>query len=413
MKKKYNNVNVYEASKERIRQLYMQFDTVVVAFSGGKDSTAALNVTIEVAREMGKLPVKTVFFDEECINFETIEFAERTMQRPEVEMYWYCVNIKHRNACSNLEPFWWSWDPTKKDLWVRPMPAHAITKIKGFNGIEQDEKTGIPYAFKCLFQDKELGKVVIVTGIRSSESLRRYRIMATRENDNYITAPGGGKLKNLTNAHPIYDWSAEDVWIAVSKFGWDYNVSYDMFNKTTMNNRLSAQRICAPFGEEPIRGLWIYKECFPAYWAKLCTRVKGVGAAVRYANTPIYSVGMKKPPEGLTWYQYTELALENYNDAEYKIVKKNIDDLIDMHYKKSTLDITEDTPDVISGVSWKFLCKIAIKGDFKQRIAGTASSNSEKTQKNLGLTFAEAVMKFGTKKYQRICKEKYPEFFNQ
>ena len=125
--KEFQEQNVYDAAKERIRYLYQRFDHVVVSFSGGKDSTALLNVTIEVARELGRLPVRTVFFDEEAIHPPTIEYVERTRQRPEVEMEWYCLEFKHRNACSNEEPFWYCWDSEKQDLWVRPIPENVIT----------------------------------------------------------------------------------------------------------------------------------------------------------------------------------------------------------------------------------------------------------------------------------------------
>jgi len=76
-KKKNIDIDVYTKTIERINYLYDRFDNIVVSFSGGKDSTAVLNCTIEVARKRNKLPVKAVFFDEEAIHPPTIEYVDR------------------------------------------------------------------------------------------------------------------------------------------------------------------------------------------------------------------------------------------------------------------------------------------------------------------------------------------------
>lgn len=291
-KKEYMGISVYEATKMRLRNIYKQFDTVVFSFSGGKDSTASLNMGIEVARELGKLPIKVVHFDEEVITPPTVDYVNRVSKLPEVELYWFCVELRHRNACSNLEPYWWSWDRDKKDKWVRPLPAQAITSIKGFNGKEKKKstKTGIAAALKYLFTDaKKYGKVCFVTGIRTEESLMRYTLVSQNKHDNYIN---NNDSPNQFTAHPIYDWSSNDVWLAVKKFDWDYNKTYDVFNLTeNYHNKLLKQRICAPYGEEPLRNLDSYRECFPQFWAKLSERVEGVGSASRYANTNFIQLG--------------------------------------------------------------------------------------------------------------------------
>lgn len=54
MVKIFSEKTVYEASKERINYLFDEFEDIYVSVSGGKDSTVALNVTLEVARERGR-----------------------------------------------------------------------------------------------------------------------------------------------------------------------------------------------------------------------------------------------------------------------------------------------------------------------------------------------------------------------
>ena len=55
--KYYSKENVYEASKRRIRELFEDFPNVVVAFSGGKDSVVVFHLALEVAEELGRLPL--------------------------------------------------------------------------------------------------------------------------------------------------------------------------------------------------------------------------------------------------------------------------------------------------------------------------------------------------------------------
>lgn len=391
LKKQVNkSTNVLDASLERIRYIFNRFDKVAVSFSGGKDSTVVLNLTLMVAKELGKLPLRVLFFDEEAIHPTTIDYVERVRNTEGVALEWYCLPFKHRNACSRKQPFWYCFNPDEEHLWVRQPPPFAIRTHPNFQwGMDIAEFS--PF---CL--EKSEGNVCILTGIRAAESMRRLRTVLKRKRENYINQQGDRGF--VYKAHPIYDWTAEDVWVGSHQFNWDYNRTYDIFDKVGVT--LHAQRVCQPYGEEPLRGLWLYAECFPEMWHKMLYRVKGVATAWRYANTELY-VTLKETPAGMSWKQYLEVVITNYNAEDQIAIRKNLNTLIRLHYKKSVLPISDDTPDPISGVSWKFLCKVAIKGDFKGRTQGSAQVEAEKQLKKLKIDYDEAVKRFGTPTHQQ------------
>lgn len=364
--KRYIEQNVLEAAIERIEYIYQNFDHVCVSFSGGKDSTALLNLTIMVAKRLNRLPVHAIFFDEEAIHPPTIEYVERVRQDPNVQLDWFCLPFKHRNACSSEQPWWYTWNPDKKDVWVREMPANVITEHPMF-------RKGMPVPdFAPRIQPLSRGKVAQLIGLRTQESLRRYRVVTSRIDDNYINMHA--KQKNVYNCYPIYDWSSKDVWRLVAEYGLDYNRTYDVFNRTGMHNKLLQQRVCPPFGEQPLQGLWLYQECFPQMWAKMINRVPGAATAARYAKTSLYN--SKTKPDQLTWEAYVTLLLKNSGDRA--ALRPIINKAIRAHYSKTDRPIPEKTPDIMSGASWKYIAMIAAKGDYKARYVTAMTTQSER-----------------------------------
>lgn len=382
-KKDYQDNNVFDETLNRIRYIYDRFDKVVVSFSGGKDSTAVLNTALIVAKERNRLPLDVVFFDEEAIHPTTIEYVERVANKEDVNLHWYCLQFKHRNACSNEEPFWYTWDESKKDLWVRDLPKNAITQHSKF-------KKGMSFQeFAPYLYDRTQGSVAMLTGIRTQESLRRYQVIAKKKNEAFINSKSEAG-QNQYRAFPIYDWSSEDVWLAVQKFDWDYNKTYDVFNQTKLYGDFLHQRVCPPYGEEPLRGLWIYAECFPDMWHKMINRVEGVATAWRYGNSELYS-SAKYKPEHLTWREYLNVIVDSYEHDAKNDVQKTINDYIKFHNKKSKNPIDEVEPHPISGISWQWLCRVSIRGDFKGRQGNALNQNATKQREKLGITLQEAI----------------------
>lgn len=367
---------VYELALERIRRVYALFDTVIVSFSGGKDSTAVLNLTIEVARELGKLPVRVVSFDEEAIAYETERYLRRVYNRPEVAFEWYCVPIKHRNACSSEEPYWYTWHPNDRDKWVRPMPPEALTDIPGYDGV--NNPSSIPTISTILSNDITLGRVCWLLGIRAAESVMRRRAVVRRTYDNYIVrvAQGDGwgspdvpVLTPQYKAYPIYDWSTDDVWTAPAKYGWDYSEAYDLMEMAGVSPH--AQRLAPPFGEQPMRDLYIWAECFPDIWDRLSERVPGARAGARYSTTELYAGGGQiAKPRSMPWEEYIAGLLEKHEDPNIRYkTARTIAGAIRAHYRVTTDPIAPRAPHPLSGLAWRQLAKLAERGDTKGRFS--------------------------------------------
>jgi predicted phosphoadenosine phosphosulfate sulfurtransferase len=358
LSKKMVDEDVLALGRQRVAHIFDKFDHVAVSFSGGKDSTVCLQLALEEAQKRGRLPLDVVFWDEEALPPECIEYMHRVAVMPGVALRWLCLPVKHRNACSRRSPFWNPWAPEDRDKWCYPLPPQAITELPGF------ARQTIPESNHLLY-DESLGSVGCIVGLRAQESIRRYRAVAHRTHDNYISQDQ--LAKHVFLCKPIYDWQTADVWTAPRQLGWDYNRCYDTMAKAGIPRH--AQRCCPPFGEEPLRGLWMYSQCWPDLWAKMSVRVPGSATAARYCRSPIYGFGEVLDvclPEGVSWQEAIGQALKRWRPEEAKDIAERLQAYI-RHHAKMTTDPLTERPHPKSGVGWGALLNTAVRGDLKLR----------------------------------------------
>jgi len=419
LKKDYQDYTCVEGAKKRIKYLYDSYDKVIVNFSGGKDSTAMLYITIEVAREIGRLPVECTYIDHEAEGLGTIKLLEEIHAMPEVDLHWYAVPFSLRNAGSMYAPLWYPWHPDEEQLWVRQKPDYAITEVEGHvfqTDPNYEHPDGLPFRANAVKNKLDFGEMVdlhrdnyikkgitaiSLVGIRAEESMARYTIMTRKKNECYLSGVD-------SIAYPIYDWNAHDVWKYTRETGLPYNTEYDTMNKGVNYMKLNKQRVGSIYAEESLRTLDHWREFYGDYWHKLLERAEGIKTAWRYCNHGLYTGTNIEKEDDVKWSEYTLALLSKMSPETRKLVKRSMRKIVKWHTNQTDYPIAEAEKDScpLTGISWEFLARIAIRGDSKERNLQKVPTLSMKARKRAGLTRDEAVNQFGTAEYIKRYYEK-------
>lgn len=303
-------MNVYEAAQQRIIYIFDEFDNIMVSFSGGKDSGVVLNMAIDEARKRGRR-LGVWFLDLEAWYKKTIEFIERMIDNNQdvVDAYWICLPMKSDNSLSYFQPFWTWWEPGKEDIWVRPMPKREDV-INLTNHRFPFYREGITFEEFVRHMGNWYGnggKIACLLGIRTQESLNRFRAMymdkATYKGHRWSTFITG----ETYNFYPIYDWTVDDIWTYNGKFEKDYNHLYDLFYKAGIS--IHKMRVDEPFGDTCKAGLNMFKVIEPDTWARVCNRVSGANMGALYNHNKMMNANYTLP-KGHTWKTFTEFLLD-------------------------------------------------------------------------------------------------------
>lgn len=195
--------DVLTEARKRMNHVYDVFDTVLVAFSGGKDSLVCLHLAREVALERGDdRPIKTIFRDEELIPDSVVDFVAQYRELDWVDLRWFCVPLESTKYILGTSERYVQWSPHRTH--VRPLPSWGITN----SDLGYDPELVLDqYTMDETAARGEKGKVGIVTGVRADESLMRFRAMTAKLSENYIN----GINKRISTCKPIFDWAENDV----------------------------------------------------------------------------------------------------------------------------------------------------------------------------------------------------------
>lgn len=322
MPKIYLDKDVYTAAKERISFIFDEFENIYVSFSGGKDSGVTLNICIDEARKRGR-KFGVLFMDLEAWYQKTIQFIERMFENNKDVLvpYWVCLPGESPNSLSYLEPTWIWWDKEKEPIWVRPMPKNPYV-INEENNPFDFYKKNMPFEEFIKYFGDWYGKgekTACLLGIRSAESLNRYRAVAMDKELYKGQIYSTKESEHTWNFYPLYDWTVEDIWTYNGKFHKDYNKLYDLFYKAGVS--IHKMRVDEPYGNEEKAGLSMFKVIEPETWAKVVNRVSGANFGNIYDGKKIMNAHYKLP-KNHTWKSFTKFLLATLppeTAANYKI----------------------------------------------------------------------------------------------
>ena len=440
MKREYLNENVYEALQRRLKFLFEEFDNIFVSFSGGKDSGLLLNLVLDFQK--AHYPDKRIGVfhqDFEAQYSATTEYVERTFARIEkdVEPYWVCLPMATRTALSSYEMYWYPWDNTKDDAWVRPMPQHEyVINIKNnpmttyrYRMHQEDLAKQFGRWYRIAHGDK---KTVCLLGIRADESLQRYSGFLNRKYGYKETCWISNQFKNVWVASPIYDWSTSDVWHANYTFQYDYNRLYDLYYMAGL--KPDQMRVASPFNDYAKDSLNLYRVIDPQIWVKLIGRVRGANFGAIYGRTKAMGYKNITLPAGHTWESYTRFLLatlparlrqsyikkfktsiefwhtvgggleeETIRELEehgYNIRRNGVSNYTVMKNSRIVFigkipDHTDDIKSTKDIPSWKRMCFCILKNDHLCRFMGFGLTRQQ-----------QKLVDVLKKKYSKVCDEK-------
>lgn len=365
------DMDVLTAAKERISWTFDNFEKICVSFSGGKDSTVMTHLVMEEARKRNR-KVALFFIDWEVQYQLTIDHVKRMfdMYADCIDPYWMALPIFGDSSVSQIEPSWVSWDKSKKDVWVRKQEPYMITDESkfpfyyyGIEFYEFIEKFNIWYGN---------GKpTACMVGIRTRESLNRYRALANRRKNKFDDKIYTTQVSDTVwNVYPIYDWKAEDDWTYLSKFGKCYNQIYDRFYQAGLS--VHQMRVDEPFCSEARASIWLYQVLEPQTWAKMVLRTAGANSASVYCKEMgnILGNGKVTLPPGHTWQSFAIYILDTMPESTSEHYKNKIAVYLRWYMTKKGypdgipdeadyyLETKKDVP------SWRKIVKTLLKNDY-------------------------------------------------
>jgi len=386
------DINVNQAAIERINYTLDNFEKVYLSFSAGKDSTVMLHLTMDEVKKRNR-KIGLMIVDLEGQYKLTIEHIEACIEeyKEYIDLFWVCLSLHLRNAVSVYEPFWKCWDAECKEDWIRPLPKQAISDANYFpffrDGMEFEEF--VPEFGEWYSEGK---KTACMVGIRSDESLNRYRTISSKTKETFNGLAYTTKVtENVFNVYPIYDWTTEDIWIYHAKNPLKRsNQLYELMLKAGVP--ISQQRICQPYGDDQRRGLWLFHLIEPETWSKVVARVNGANSGALYVNESGSITGYNTitKPSHHTWESFSILFLKSLPEKTQEHYLNKIY-TFNKWWKQRGYDggIPDESPYILESKkltpSWRRICKSLLRNDYWCKGLGFTQHKTAAYQKYLDL----------------------------
>jgi predicted phosphoadenosine phosphosulfate sulfurtransferase len=312
----YTENTVHDAALERIRYLFDEFEEVLVAFSGGKDSTVTFNLALMVAKEKNRLPLRVMFIDQEGEWQCAIDYIREIMLMPEVKPMWYQFPIRIFNATSMTDNWLYCWAEDQKDKWIREKESFSIKEAicppeTAFNDV-------FSKIINHTFPKSQ--KVAVLGGMRAEENPKRRAGLTSGLTYKHIT--WGKALDTTTKSqecchftfYPLYDWSFRDIWKAIHDYGWKYCKLYDYQYQDGV--AVQAMRVSNLHHETALHSLTYLHKVERDTWNKLVIRLGGINTFKNVSTS--YAAPKTLPFMFETWQEYRDYLVANLTDEQHR-----------------------------------------------------------------------------------------------
>lgn len=302
------SIDVVEAAKIRIKNVFNNGLPVYMSFSGGKDSLCLSQLVMNLIQE-GKINPKQLtvqFIDEEAI-FPCIEEKVKQWRKKFLlvgsKFEWYCIEVKHFNCfneLSNDETFI-CWDSLKSDVWVRKPPAFAIREHKQLRVRKDAYQDFLP---------RICSDGITITGIRTAESVQRLQNVAAM-------IKTGKTMSNKQQVFPIYDWTNNDVWLYLLREKVDIPEIYlFMWQSGSHKGQL---RVSQFFSIDTAKSLVKMNEYYPGLMERIIRREPNAYLAALYWDSEMFgrnTAQRKRSESGTAEKDYKAALIELFSDME-------------------------------------------------------------------------------------------------
>ena len=426
MGKIYNTTDVLTSAKQRLRFIFKEFDNVCFSLSGGKDSSVMVQLADQIATETNSTyDILSIHLEAQYKDtIDHICYLKDNLQNYN-NFYWVCLPLSLRNGVSVFEPKWTCWDEEKKDKWICEMPEDCINIENNpfpffYEEMEFEEFTPL---FGKWYDETHTGITAIGVGIRSDESLNRFRTIVSDKKERYNNEGWTTRLKinnrptNVYNFYPIYDWRTEDIWGCVAKYDWQYNMIYEKMYKNNVG--IHQQRLCQFFGDDQRGSLDQIRVLEPETWERALQRMAGVNFGNIYARTSLLGNIKSEKPEHMSWQEYTVFLLESLGlyapelrDHYYRKIKK----FLEWYEQKENIKL-ENIPDFADKKlesskkvpSWRRVARAIERNDFwMSRLSFGETKSDKELLKEMRLKYKSNLIKeenTDSKPLKRVAKE--------
>lgn len=273
--KKYDrNKNVFQASLERIEYVFENYpdEKIHVQFSGGKDSTCLLFLTMIVAKKK-KRKFNVMFVDQEFenpITIKYIDFIRNEYKDMFLKFTWLCPKMWRK--ISFLEDRVIEvWSDNEKEN-IRPFPKDCTL---------HDMRNKMPKRSSLLrkitasyLAEQKINGHAFLLGLKANESLRRFIAVTSKQGIEGLDWSSNGVGAKNINFYPIYDFYDKDIWKFIHDYKIPYNRTYDIYFQK--NLPFSEMRTASIINTHALKKLSVQKEIDIEYYEALLKKLNAV-----------------------------------------------------------------------------------------------------------------------------------------